>query len=216
MQRLHFARLRYVALAAAVLGCTAISGCSYTNPQETTSIAPAVPGVQATVGPVQIADLTIVSTGLTGSGSPGPDAPGRLVGSLFNTSSSSITATVSTQSSNTVDITVPANGQMNLADSPQIVELDHSGAAPGALATLKIEVGGSSETVQVPVLDGTLAQYRQYLPSPTSSGGTPSSSSSGGTPSASGTATSGTATSGTATTSPSSAAATPSASSSSR
>ena len=159
-----------IALATAIAGCClALAGCSMTNPQETQSITAAVPGVQATVGPLEANNLAIVSAGNAGTGTPSPDAPGRLTGGLYNSSSSPVTATLSTQSSNTVDVTVPPNGQVLLGDDRSVSDLSSSGAIPGAMTTVRIQTGSSSQDVLVPVLDGTLAQYRQYIPTPSAS-----------------------------------------------
>ncbi|KHL05134.1 hypothetical protein LK10_02370 [Sinomonas humi] len=123
--------------------------------------------MQSTVGPLEVNDLAIVSAGGAGTGStPSADAPGRFTGSFYNTSSSPVTATLSTQSSNSVDVTVPPNAQVLLGDDRSVSDLTSSGAVPGAMTTVKIQSGSSSQDVLVPVLDGTLAQYRQYVPTP--------------------------------------------------
>lgn len=164
--------LKSLALTAALAGCVALAGCSMTNPQETQSIAAAVPGVQASVGPLEANNLAIVSAGDAGAGTPSPDAPGRVTGSLYNSSSSPVTATLSTQSSNSIDVTVPPNGQVLLGDDRQVADLTSSGAIPGGMTTMKIQTDSSNQEVLVPVLDGTLAQYRQYVPTPSPSAST--------------------------------------------
>lgn len=149
-------------LAACLLGA---SGCSYVNPQGTSRQTPAVPGIQARIGPLQLRDLLIVSSGHSpGSPTPSPDAPGRLLGTLFNTSAAKATLTLSAPSSNTIEVAVPAHGHLALGTTPGVPELTRSGAVPGALATLTATAAGTTRQIRVPVLDGTLAQYRPYLP----------------------------------------------------
>ena len=173
MQRNRIAPKSF-ALAAALTSCMALAGCSAINPQETQSITAAVPGVQAAVGPLEANNLAIVSSGNAGTGTPTPDAPGRLTGGLYNTSSSPVTATLSTQTSNAVDVTVPPNGEVLLGEDRSLSDLTRTGAVPGAMTKVTIQTGSSTQDVLVPVLDGTLAQYRQYLPTPSGTASTPS------------------------------------------
>lgn len=175
-----------VALAAALgVGLLTATGCGYINPQQTSIQYSASDGIRADVGPVQLRNVLIASTGNSGSSSsssasattPSADAPGRLIGSLYNTSSQDVTLSLSTPSSSPVTVTIPKNGTVHLEQSSTPVTFSHVGGIPGSLVDVKVSAGSTNQTVKIPVLDGTLEQYRQYLPTPSSSASATSSAS---------------------------------------
>jgi hypothetical protein len=159
-----------LALAAAAAGTLALTGCSAINPQETKSIVAAVPGVRGEIGPLRVEDLVIVSGGGSGSGTLSPDARGRLAGTIFNGSTSPVSAEFSTSASSTVRVTVPRNGEVMLGADQALPPIEHTGGIPGGMTTVTISAGGSALQLKVPVVDGTLAQYRPLLPSPSATG----------------------------------------------
>lgn len=167
-----------VALAAALgVGLLTATGCGYINPQQTSIQYSASDGVRADVGSLQLRNVLIVSSGKSGSATtPSPDAPGRLIGSLYNTSSQDLTVSLSTANSSPVTVTVPKNGTVRLEESTP-VSFAHVGGVPGSLVDVQVSAGSSSQTVKIPVLDGTLEEYRQYLPTPSASASSSSSSS---------------------------------------
>ena len=174
-----------VALGAALLSAT---GCGYINAQQTTHVYSASDGAREDLGPLMLPNILIVSSGTDGA-SPEltADAPGRLLGTVFNTSDKPVALTFSDGGS-TVRLDVPAKGELRLEEESTPVELSESGAIPGGLAQIKFTADGQSKEVGVPVLDGTLAEYRDYLPTqsatPTSTGtATGSASTSTATPS---------------------------------
>ena len=178
-----------VALAAALgVGLLTATGCGYINPQQTSIQYSSSDGIRADVGPVQLRNVLIASSGSASgqSGStttPNADAPGRLIGSLYNTSSQDVTLSLSTPNSTSVTVTVPKNGNVRLEDSAPVT-FSHVGGIPGSMVDVKITAGSTTQTVKIPVLDGTLEEYRQYLPTPSSSASA-SSSASGSSSSAS-------------------------------
>ncbi|MDQ4503843.1 hypothetical protein [Sinomonas sp. ASV322] len=177
-----------VALAAALgVGLLAATGCGYINPQQTSIPYSPKDGIHANVGSIELRSVLIATTGKVGSGSAqttSPDAPGRLIGSIFNTSSQNVSVVLSTPSSGSVRLDVPKNGTLHLEQSPNPVDFSHVGGIPGSLVDVKVTVDGKTQDVNIPVFDGTLEQYRPYLPTPTA---TPSSSSASASPSASAT-----------------------------
>ena len=181
-----------VLLAAALgVGLLTATGCGYINPQQTSIQYSASDGVRADVGSIQLRNVLIASTGKVGSGSAqtaSPDAPGRLIGSIFNTSSNSATVTFSTPSSGTVHLDVAPKATIRLENSPIPVDFTKVGGVPGSLVDVSISVDGTTQTVKIPVLDGTLEQYRQYLPTPSASATSSASSSASASSTASGTA----------------------------
>jgi hypothetical protein len=189
------------------VGLLTATGCGYINPQQTSIQYSASDGVRADVGSLQRRNVLIVSSGKSGSATtPGPDAAGRLIGSLYNTSSQDLTVSLSTANSSPVTVTVPKNGNVHLEGSTPVT-FSHVGGVPGSLVDVQVSAGSSNQTVKIPVLDGTLEEYRQFLP--TSSASASSSSSASASSSSSG---SSSASASSSASSSSSASATPSAS----
>ncbi|WP_334170422.1 hypothetical protein [Sinomonas sp.] len=178
-----------VALAAAIgVGLLTATGCGYINPQQTASPYAASDGIDANVGSLQLRNALIASSGKEGSSpTPSADAPGRMLGSLYNTSSNDLSVTLTTPGQSTVSLTIPSNGTIRLETDPSPVDFTNVGGVPGSLVSVKVSDGTSTQDVQIPVLDGTLSQYRQYLPTPSSSASTSASPSSSATASGSAT-----------------------------
>ncbi len=193
-------RISLIALIGA--GALAVSGCSYINPQSTGQIYSASDGVRSDIGSLQLRNILIVSSG--------ENKPGRVIGAVFNTSDSDIQLTISGPAGSQTEIAVKAHGDYYLNEKSDSSILGTVSAAPGAMELLKLEqtggAGPQSAELNVPVLDGTLKEYRQYIPTPSpvstpsessssstsaSSTGSSSPSSSTSSPSSSATATSG-------------------------
>jgi hypothetical protein len=173
---------RVAVLAALGVGLLTATGCGYINAQQTTHVYSASDGVRADVGSLQLRNMLIVSadSAATSSASAGTaGGPGRLVGTVFNPTEQDMTLTFKDGSS-TVRIDVPKKGEVQLAKPGSNVSLSHAGGIPGALAKVSFTAGSTSQDVQVPIVDGTLSEYRQYIPSPSgSASATPSGSATG-------------------------------------
>ena len=171
------AGIRYAA-AALTLGMVLLTGtgCSYDNPAETTKITPATNGINTVVGPIKLADFLILSHGA--------DQPGRIMGTVFNTSSTDAIVTISGATGSKLSIPVKANGSTSLAQPPAMM-LDPTAGPPGSMVTVRVseDSAGTSADVQLPVLDSTLPEYQSYMPAaPGSPSATPGSTASPGTP----------------------------------
>jgi hypothetical protein len=123
--------------------------------------------------------------------SHGADQPGRIMGTLFNTSATDTVVTISGASGPKVSIPVKANGETSLAQPPAMM-LDPTTGAPGSLVTVRVseDSTGKSAEVQLPVLDSTLPEYQSYMPATPGSGtasGSPSPTLPGNTTAPSGT-----------------------------
>jgi hypothetical protein len=183
---------RVAAVAALGVGLLTATGCGYINAQQTTHTYSASDGVRADIGSLQLRNMLIVSadpkstssSSSSSSSSASAGGPGRLVGTVFNTSDKDVTMTLKDASS-TMRIDVPKKGEVQLDKAGTDVRLASSGAVPGALATVAFTVDGTSQDVQIPVVDGTLAEYRQYIPTPSPSATSSSSASSSGSASSS-------------------------------
>ena len=167
------------AAAALTLGVVLLTGtgCSFDNPAETAKITPATNGINTQVGPIKMADMLILSYAA--------DQPGRIIGTVFNTSLKDATVTISGASGSKVSIPVKANSETSLAQPPAMM-LDPAAGSPGALVTVRVseDSTGASADVQLPVLDSTLPEYQSYMPATPGAGttsGAPSTTQPGGT-----------------------------------
>lgn len=152
---------------AVALSLATVTGCGYINPQQTSEVYSASDGVQADLGPLQLRNMLIVSGG--------EDKPGRLLGAVYNSSSQDVLLTVNGAAGSRTQVPVKANAYTLLNDSTDEAILSTSGGIAGSLVDVKVSEDGTdvNKTVRVPVLDGTLPEYKEYLPAgsePTTSG----------------------------------------------
>ncbi|WP_425256449.1 MULTISPECIES: hypothetical protein [unclassified Pseudarthrobacter] len=149
-----------VAMATAALGISLLSvaGCGYINPQQTTHQYSSSDGIRADVGPLQLRNILIVSTG--------GDEPGRVIGAVYNSSSEDVKLTITGAEGSETQIPVPAKSHTLLNESADEAILDTTGDIPGSLVDVKVveDATNVEQTVRVPVVDGTLPEYQPYLP----------------------------------------------------
>lgn len=163
-----------LALTAAALGASLLTaGCGYITPQQTSHQYSASDGIRADLGPLQLRNILIVSAG--------EDKPGRLIGAVYNSSSKDVKLTVNGAKGSQTEVPVKANSYTLLNEDSDEAILSTTGGKPGSLVDVKISENGTnvSNTVKVPVLDATLAEYKDYVPTPS-----PSATSSSASPSA--------------------------------
>lgn len=169
-----------MATAALGVGLLSVTGCGYINPQQTTEQYSASDGTRTDLGSLQLRNMLIISDG--------ENKPGRVIGAVYNTSSTDAKLTINGAGGSQVQVPVKKNSYVLLNDSTAAVILSTTGAKPGSLEDVTIREDGTGQDAkfQIPVLDGTIVDYKKYLPTaePTSSG-TPSGTS---TPSPSSTA----------------------------
>jgi hypothetical protein len=149
-----------LAMATAVLavGLLSVTGCGYINPQATSAQYAASDGTQATVGPLQLRNMMVISAG--------EDKPGRVIGAVYNSSSKDVNLTIAGSGGSQTQVPVKQNSYTLLNDSTDEAILSSTGAAPGSLVEVSLTEDGTNQkaTFKVPVLDGTIADYQQYLP----------------------------------------------------
>jgi hypothetical protein len=159
-----------LALAAAALGLglLTVTGCGYITPQQTSQQYAASDGITADLGPLQLRNMLIVSAG--------EDKPGRLLGAVYNSSSKDVKLTVKGAEGSQTQVSVKANDYTLLNNSTDEAVLSTTGGIPGSLVDVQISEDGTNvnETVKVPVLDATLAEYKEYLPAGSEPTGTAS------------------------------------------
>ncbi len=159
-------RAQRISLIALIgVGALAVSGCSYINPQSTAHIYSPSDGVRTDLGNLELRNILVVSSG--------ENRPGRVIGAVFNTSDSEITLTITGSADSRTRIAVKAHGDYYLNESTDASILSSVSAMPGANETLSLSQDGSAgpkaAELTVPVLDGTLTEYKRYIPTPSPS-----------------------------------------------
>lgn len=140
------------AIAVAVLSATA--GCGYIHEQPTTIHYAASDGVHANVADAEFRNLMVIAKD--------KNSAGRLLGTIINSSDKEMNVTIDTGDA-TASVKVPADGKVQLEKQETL--LKPVGKVPGeTLEDTKLSVGPQSTTSNVPVLDGTLDEYQQYMP----------------------------------------------------
>lgn len=149
--------VRPVVLGAVVLAAV-LSGCSVTNQITTEEQYAASDGVRATLGDVTAENLLLIAEAA--------DAPGALQGAFTNRGDEAVTVEVATTgSAERVRVAAGETVLLGGQDGEEVV-LD-TPAPPGATTEVTLSTGaGGTETVQVPVLDGTLPEYEGLAPTP--------------------------------------------------
>ncbi|MGI5188306.1 hypothetical protein ACQEVI_09205 [Promicromonospora sp. CA-289599] len=90
---------------------------------------------------------------------------GNVLGALANETADDASFTLGAPGASPVTVDVPAGGTVYLGtETGEAVQLDTVGAAPGDYLDATLTVGGDSKGFQLPVFDGTLPEYADYLP----------------------------------------------------
>ena len=146
-------------IAAIGIGAMAFTGCSAINEQSTTRVYSASDGVRLDLGQLELRNVLIVSEAA--------DAPGRVAGTFYNQSDSDITLTISGAAGSQTEIVVKPGTPTVLGTTGDEHILNTVASAPGALEAVELRLSGaSSETasLNVPVMDGTLQEYKNLIP----------------------------------------------------
>lgn len=150
-----------IALAAAL--AATLVGCSYVTPQA--SLQPYEPsdGVSASVGDIDVRNAMILSE---------DGISGNLVLHAINNGSKDVELTVQyavagTKTDITIDVPGDGTADVGYGDDGQVF-MNGILEKPGGLLALYFQYGDEiGHQVEVPVLDGSLPQYADLLPTPT-------------------------------------------------
>jgi hypothetical protein len=92
-------------------------------------------------------------------------AQGNVLGALSNRTDEAVTFTLEADGAAAVDVPVPANGTVYLGtEGGTQVMLDSVGVIPGENLDATLSAGDAQQQFYLPVLDGTLPEYAEYVP----------------------------------------------------
>ncbi|MBC3760524.1 hypothetical protein ACUN7V_03950 [Quadrisphaera oryzae] len=159
---MHLPRRALAASALALASLTAATGCTYTNAQQTAQSY--APGAAAAVslGTVHVAGLFVAADG---------EGPASLVARIVNSGSDAVSVQIAgtgdaSALSGTFEVQPASTYDVGPAGE-RTVTTSSLATPPGQVVTMKVTAGSDSADLAVPVLDGTLEQYAQYVPTPT-------------------------------------------------
>jgi hypothetical protein len=155
-----------MATAALGIGLLSVTACGYINPQQTSVQYSASDGTRTDLGPLQLRNMMIVSDG--------ENKAGRVIGAVYNTSSNDVKLTINGASGSQTQVPVKKNSYVLLNDSTNPAVLSTTGGKAGSVVevTIREDATNLNTKFKMPVLDGTITDYKQYLPTaePTSTG----------------------------------------------
>lgn len=145
------------ALATAALAVVALSatGCGAINDQATTDKYAPSDGVVFSAGDLEVRNLMIVTNSA--------DEQARLLGSLVNNGDDDTRVNLNVDGT-AVSIAVASGDVTKLEDDANKTIIPSSGEEPGAHTMVTVTMDGESVEQSVPVVNGALPEYRQYLP----------------------------------------------------
>ncbi|WAP51644.1 hypothetical protein OL239_18130 [Arthrobacter sp. ATA002] len=142
-------------IALAVLG---VSSCSAVNEQATVREYSPSDGIVENVGEVELRNLLVVSNG--------DGEAGRLLGTVVNASPENVEFSLA-MGGTTLEWSIESGDKVIFEDAQtDTVTVPNVDTLPGT--GLRADASNGAETVElnVPVVDGTLEDYREYLPTP--------------------------------------------------
>ena len=138
--------------AAALLGAT---GCSAINQQATTLQYAPSDGVVENVGDAELRNVALVTSGA--------DAEARYIGTLASATGEPLEVSI-TVDGTTTRFSIPGDDTLELEDPANEQVIPSAGAAPGEIVDAAVDAGGESQTVGITVLNGTLDEYKPFVP----------------------------------------------------
>ncbi|AEE44735.1 hypothetical protein [Cellulomonas fimi] len=155
---------RLLALTGVVAAGLLLSGCSATNPLTTQDEYSASDGVRVTLGDVRASNLLVLSAA--------EGEIGVLHGALINDGDQDETVTLTFEGAEPTTVELPGGATVLLDGSDDEghadVPVDAVAAPPGGTVPLTVATASSgAQTLEVPVLDGTLPEYAGALPTAT-------------------------------------------------
>ncbi|CEA06565.1 hypothetical protein BN1051_00014 [Arthrobacter saudimassiliensis] len=150
---------RAAAVGVVALSMLAASGCSAVNDQATTQPYSPSDGIVENLGDLQLRNIMVASNG--------DGDPGRLLGTLVNGGTETVTLDLEVGESD-LSWTIPAGGKVVFEDAPEAeVMVASVEVLPGTGLKGQADIGSESTELNIPVVDASLEEYAEYVPSPT-------------------------------------------------
>lgn len=150
------ARRRVSAAIVGVVVLGLLTGCDLFAPQGTKDIQETADGVNGDVGAIFVGNAVLLT--------PESSGPASLVATLVNQGESSEDVRISTDAgTETVTVEPAESVQLGTSDG-QSVTFEGLDSPPGSLADVTFQTSTETQTLQVPVLDGSLSQYQDLVP----------------------------------------------------
>lgn len=149
-------------IASVVLAATVVLGtsaCNLISPQTTTKEYDASDGVSGTIGDMSIRNAAIIS---------GDGKDGNLLVSITNAGGAeSLTIKWGDDFSESTEARIPEDETISFGtEEEDPILLENIDAVPGSLLTVFFQYGDETGVeIFVPVLDGTLPEYAEFVPS---------------------------------------------------
>ncbi|MFJ2619632.1 hypothetical protein [Glutamicibacter sp. NPDC087344] len=144
------ASLAVAALAFGVTSCGAI------NEQSTATDYAASDGINVDVADAEVRNLMFVTNAEA--------TEARLIGTVVNSSDSDLNLQIKAANATPVTVSVPAEGEIKLEDDANETVISNLNVAAGRHADTQFTASGTTVDFSVPVVDGTLAEYRDFVP----------------------------------------------------
>ncbi|MBW4041380.1 MAG: hypothetical protein HIU86_04535 [Acidobacteria bacterium] len=159
-------------IAVTVLATTALAGCQFVTPQQTTQSYTPADGVNGSAGTVDVRNVFVLE---------GAGHTASVIGVLANTSDAQTSVTLQwtgTRGAETRSLVVPAGGLLSMSTIPSKIDasvssdssavvLNGVAATPGALFPITFSTSDGQASLQLPVLTGSFSQYATLVPTPT-------------------------------------------------
>lgn len=148
---------RPAVLAATVLSVCLVSGCSSFSEQTTELQYAPSDGAQGDAGDLAVRNLLFVAEDA--------ESPGALLGVILNSGSEDIDVTLGSENGVEESFRVPAGSSVSLGpDGDEQVEVDPVAVVPGRTVPVTVTGGADSIVLSTPVLDGSLSDYADLVP----------------------------------------------------
>ncbi|WP_404289248.1 hypothetical protein [Glutamicibacter arilaitensis] len=133
-----------------------VTSCGAINQQATTDHYNASDGIHVDVADAEVRNLMFVANA--------DASQARLIGSVVNDGDSAVSVSIKAGSATAVSVEVPANEVVKLEDEKNNTVISSLGVNAGEHAQTTFTSAGETVEFSVPVVDGTLAEYRDFVP----------------------------------------------------
>lgn len=144
-----------VSLAAAALAF-GVTSCGAINDQATSTVYAASDGINVDVADAAVRNLMLVTNA--------DASEARLIGTVVNDSDKALSLKIAAGDAAAVTLSVPADSSLKLEEDANKTLVTGLDIKAGQHAATTFTSAGSTVDFSVPVVDGTLAEYRSFVP----------------------------------------------------